>query len=207
MKKGLVITWLAIVFSAIAVLFWRSEWIYSLPTPVPVNYTAVSTGQHIDLSSVAAELQPQAASGYKKPVFLHFFNPDCPCSRFNIAHFKTLVKQYGQEVNFAIVVVANKKYTAGQIRDKFGLDHPIPVLSDSALARSCGVYSTPQAVIIDTAQNLFYRGNYNRSRYCSDEKSSYAKIALDGLLHNDLAQTFSPFALKAYGCQLPTCNK
>lgn len=207
MKKGLVIGWLIMLFLVIAVLFWRSEWKYSLPTPVPVNYKDVKTGQTIDLSSIAANLQPQTASAFKKPVFLHFFNPDCPCSRFNMVHFKSLVKEYGQEVDFAIVLVTDKQYTAGQIQHKFGLDHPLPVLSDSTLAASCGVYSTPQAVIIDTNRRLFYRGNYNRSRYCNDEKSSYAKIALDGLLHNDLTQTFSPLALKAYGCQLPTCNK
>jgi len=138
---------------------------------------------------------------------LHFFNPDCPCSRFNMPHFATLVKRYAARVNFAIVVMTPKNYTAEQIREKFGLPSSIPVLTDSALAVSCGVYSTPQAVIIDTAQKLFYRGNYNRSRYCSSDKSSYAKMALDGLLHHDLTQNFSPLALKAYGCQLPTCTR
>ena len=208
MKKGMVIVWLALLFSGMAVLFWRSEWVYSLPTPVPAHYKAVKTGQHIDLSAaITAEIHSRVLPAYKKPVFLHFFNPDCPCSRFNMAHFKSLVKQYGQEVNFAIVLVTDKKYTAGQILDKFNLDRTVPVLADTTLASSCGVYSTPQAVLIDTNQNLFYRGNYNRSRYCSDDKSSYARIALDDLLHNDLTQNFSPLALKAYGCQLPTCNR
>ena len=62
----------------------------------------------------------------------------------------------------------NNYYTAKQIQDKFGLD--IPVLFDSSLAKACGVYSTPQAVLIDNNQNLYYRGNYNRSRYCTRQK-------------------------------------
>lgn len=198
MRKPVVVAWLALLLAGIVTLFWRSEWVYSLPTPVPAGYQNVKPGTPISLPAALAS---------QKPVFLHFFNPDCPCSRFNMPHFKTLVKSYGRQVNFAIVLMTNKNYTAEQIRDKFDLPYPIPVLTDSTLAVSCGVYSTPQAVIIDTAQKLFYRGNYNRNRYCTNEKSSYARMALDDLLHNQLTQNFSPLALKAYGCQLPTCTR
>jgi len=209
MRKPVVMAWLVLLLGGIVALFWRNEWIYSLPTPVPSGYQDVKPGTKIELPSEQMALIRLTGSGQqgRKPLFLHFFNPDCPCSRFNMPHFRELVKRYDQQVDFAIVLMTNKKYTAGQIRDRFNLPYPIPVLTDSALAISCGVYSTPQAVIIDSDQKLFYRGNYNRSRYCSDEKSSYAKIALEGLLHNDLTQHFSPLALKAYGCQLPTCTK
>src|SRR5579859_2625096 len=145
MKKGAVIAWMICLFAAIIMLFWHSAWVYSLPTPVPVNYKAVAQGTYINETWGAND---------KKPVFLHFFNPDCPCSRFNIPHFKSLVKLYGQQANFAIVVMTNKKYTAREIRDRFDLD--VPVLFDSAIAASCGVYSTPQAVIIDAQHKLFY---------------------------------------------------
>ena len=214
-NKGVVVGWLLFLLAGIAALFWRYEWVYSLPTPVPAAYRDVKPGVRIGLpedqlalirmSGPAQESLGQSSA--KRPVFLHFFNPDCPCSRFNMPHFKALVKLYDRQVDFAIVLMTDKKYTAGQIRDKFDLPYPIPVLTDSALAAACGVYSTPQAVIIDSTQKLFYRGNYNRSRYCSDEKSSYAKMALEGLLQNNLTQNFSPLALKAYGCQLPTCTR
>jgi hypothetical protein len=220
MRKPVVMAWLVLLLGGIVALFWRNEWVYSLPTPVPSGYQDVRPGTKIGLSPEQMALIRLTGSGQqagpsgptrevsgRKPLFLHFFNPDCPCSRFNMPHFRELVKRYDQQVDFAIVLMTNKKYTAGQIRDRFNLPYPIPVLTDSALAISCGVYSTPQAVIIGTDQKLFYRGNYNRSRYCSDEKSSFAKIALEGLLHNDLTQHFSPLALKAYGCQLPTCTK
>lgn len=201
MRKPVVIAWLLFLFGGIVALFWRNEWIYSLPTPVPLGYHAVKTGERIELSPDVM------ASRGSKPLFLHFFNPDCPCSRFNMPHFKELVKRYDQQVDFAIVLMTDKKFTAEQIQHKFNLSYPIPILTDTSLATSCGVYSTPQAVIIDTAQRLYYRGNYNRSRYCSDEKSSFAKIALESLLQNNPTQNFSPLALKAYGCQLPTCTK
>jgi Redoxin len=197
MRKIAIILFLTLLCVAVIGLFWRNEWVYSLPTPVPLNYMAVSPGSAIDF-------RVKFAPDNGKPLFLHFFNPDCPCSRFNIGHFKTLVKQYGKEVNFGIVVVNNNAYTAKEIQDKFDLT--IPVSFDSAVAAACGVYSTPQAVIIDTNHKLYYRGNYNRTRYCADKKSEYARMALDSLLDHRVLVAFDRLAVTAYGCQLPSCK-
>jgi len=197
MRKPIVIACLSVLFGGIITLFWYNEWVYSLPTPVPEHYRPVDTGSVIDLAG-------KFKSG-SKPLFLHFFNPDCPCSRFNITHFKTLVKQYGKDVDFGIVVLSAKEYTASQIQDKFGIR--IRVSFDSSVAAACGVYSTPQAVIITANHRLYYRGNYNKSRYCTDKNSNYAQIALDGLLHRSATPVFDRFALTAYGCRLPGCKK
>lgn len=194
----LIAIWLMALLSAIGALFWYNEWVYHLPTPVPQNYKPVSQGTPVKLNGPLDEY-------HSKPIFLHFFNPDCPCSRFNISNFKSLVKLYGSKVNFAIIVMNNKFYTAKQIQDKFDLD--VPVLFDPSIAASCGVYSTPQAVLLDTEHKLYYRGNYNSSRYCTDEKNSYAKIAIKGLLNDHSKLVFSQLALRAYGCSLPNCDR
>jgi hypothetical protein len=206
LKKGLVIAWLILLAGGIGLFFWQSAWKYSLPTPVPSNYHDVIRGELVRLPESAREALGLALPG-QKPLFLHFFNPDCPCSRFNMPQFKALVQQYGRQVSFAIVVMSPKKYTAEQLQEKFGLPYPITVLADSAVAAACGVYSTPQAVLLDANRHLFYRGNYNSSRYCTDEKTSFASQALDGVLHHDYSLTFGPMALKAYGCQLPSCRQ
>ena len=199
MQKRTVIVWLTFIFMGIIALFWHNDWVYNLPTPIPENYRVVNQGENITLT-------PQLKQNNKKPLFLHFFNPRCPCSRFNMTHFKSLVKQYGNEVDFEMVVMSNKDYSVKEIQDRF--DIQIPVLFDTALAASCGVYSTPQAVIINTDHKLYYRGNYNRSRYCSDKKTEYARVALDALLQNSSPLVvFDQYALKAYGCQLPKCTK
>jgi thioredoxin-related protein len=198
MRKLMVIIWLVLLFSAVGALFWYNELVYQLPTPIPENYKAVNDGTVIPLGNALN-------SRHGKPLFLHFFNPDCPCSRFNITTFKSLVKQYGRQVNFVVVVMNNKAYTAKAIQNKFDLD--IPVLFDASLAKSCGVYSTPQAVLLDARHTLYYRGNYNQSRYCTDERTNYAKIALAGLLHDHARLVFSRLALQAYGCSLPDCKK
>jgi hypothetical protein len=198
MRKVAVISWLCVLLAAVLVLFWRTEWIYNLPTPVPANYHNVQPGTPLNL---AGKLPVKN----NRPIFLHFFNPDCPCSRFNIPHFNTLVRKYGNDINFVIVPLTHKKFTADDILNKF--DVHVPVVFDTTLATSCGVYSTPQAAIIDTSGQLFFRGNYNKSRYCSDTRTEYARMAIDKILHNNAAIIFDQFALKAYGCQLPKCTK
>ena len=199
LKKGLLITWLILILSAISFMFWDSEYKYSLPTPVPSAYHPTKPGEHINLPGKLSFLQ-------NKPVFFHFFNPACPCSRFNIPHIQSLVKKYGDKINFAIVVMSkDSSYTEQSIRDKFDL--AVPVLFDKTIATSCGVYSTPQAVILDANHNLYYRGNYNRSRYCTDSKSNFAQMALDSLLNNNHTPLFSELATTSYGCQLPNCTK
>lgn len=197
MRKILVITWIIVLFGAIGALFWYNELQYQLPTPVPVNYKAVNPGELVKLN---AKLKVDTT----KPLFLHFFNPVCPCSRFNMKMFKSLVAQYGQKVNFVIVVISSHDYTADEIREKFDLK--IPVTFDQSIATACGVYSTPQVALIDNKGKLYYRGNYNISRYCTDEKTNYAKQAINGLLANNTRLIFNKFALTSYGCRLVNCK-
>ncbi|CAM4019447.1 hypothetical protein SAMN06265348_101234 [Pedobacter westerhofensis] len=197
MKKWLAIAWLTTLLAIILSFFWYNQLVYSLPTPIPAHYKTVHNGEKIRLGK-------GLHFDNHKPVFLHFFNPDCPCSRFNVAQFKTLVKTYHNQVNFAVVLMTAKPYTPAEIRDRFGID--VPIVTDSTIASACGVYSTPQAVVLNAENELYYRGNYNKNRYCTDEKSSYAKIAVMGILHKKTALRLDQFALKAYGCTLPNCN-
>jgi thiol-disulfide isomerase/thioredoxin len=198
MKHLVVFTWLGLLLTSIALLFWYNEYRYQLPTPVPLNYQPITTGSTLQLPS-------SIKSVAKKPLFLHFFNPDCPCSRFNMPHVAKLIKKYGNMVEFRVVVMNNDKYSAKEIQNKFRIN--VPVSFDTSLARTCGVYSTPQAVILTDHQQLHYRGNYNKNRYCTDKKTNYAEIALLGLINHQRDQYFDKFALTAYGCQLPQCNK
>jgi thiol-disulfide isomerase/thioredoxin len=199
-RRGIVIVWLVILVVTTGVLFWYNEWIYSLPTPVPVSYKLVRTNKHI---SVVGKLKANP----DKPVFLHFFNPDCPCSRFNLPHFRELVKKYGDRVTFVAVpmIMLGHDYTDEEIRKKLDLD--IPVWREAGVAEAVGVYSTPQAVVVNTKNDLYYRGNYNKSRYCSDKRSNYAEQAIVSLLNNSPSPDFDPMALRAYGCTIEGCYK
>ncbi|MFB9080545.1 TlpA family protein disulfide reductase [Flavobacterium procerum] len=199
MKKKIFLgLWFSLLFAAIAYLFWQNEFQYSLPTPIPKNHHKVALGSKIELA--------QCCVFDNKPVFIHFFNPDCPCSRFNVPHVSDLIKKYKNQVNFKIVVLNKEKtFTIKEIQDKFNAE--IPVYFDQEIAVKCGVFSTPQAVLLDAGHNLYYRGNYNKTRYCTDAESNYAQMAIDSLLKKINAPSFNALALRAYGCSLPKCTK
>lgn len=197
-KKILLSLWFTLLLASIGYLFWQNEFKYSLPTPVPKNYHAIAMGSKIDLS--------QCCTFDNKPVFFHFFNPDCPCSRFNVPHVSELIKKYGDKINFKIVVLNKQKsFTIEEIQKKFGAE--IPVYFDEGIAKKCGVISTPQAVLLDPSHQLYYRGNYNKTRYCTDAESNYAQMAIDSLLKQNNSPSFNALALRAYGCSLPNCTK
>jgi len=197
MKKWIVYTILLTSFTSIGGIFWYQEFIYSLPTPVPNEYIQVNVGDRIHLD--------ENLKTSSKPQFIHFFNPDCPCSKFNISHFKSLVKKYDDHLDFSVVVLTkDEKHTSESIREKFDL--PIQVSFDQEIAKSCGVYSTPQAAIVADGK-LYYRGNYNKSRYCTEKNSNYAEMAIDSLMNKTSDPDFNSYALVSYGCSLPTCKQ
>jgi hypothetical protein len=197
-RKLLLGLWLSFLFAAIAALFWENEYKYSLPTPVPKDYHDIAMGSPIDLGKKIPKKS--------KPVFIHFFNPDCPCSRFNVPHVSGLIKKYGDKIDFHIVVLNKEKdFTAAEIQNKFGA--AVPVSFDEGIAERCGVFSTPQAVLLDASQKLYYRGNYNKTRYCTDAESNYAEMAIDSLVNRNSHPSFDALALKSYGCSLPGCAK
>lgn len=85
MKKTLLLSlWFTLLVLAIGYLFWQNEFKYSLPTPIPKDYHAIAMGSKVELGPCCAF--------DNKPVFVHFFNPDCPCSRFNVPHVSDLIK-------------------------------------------------------------------------------------------------------------------
>jgi hypothetical protein len=184
--------------AGIAYLFWHDDWKYGLPTPVPMDHKVVETGTAIDLSD-------HLAMDEDRPVFLHFFNPKCPCSRFNIPEFRSLARTYGDRIRFGVVVLSPEEYSEEEIQNKIGLE--LPISFDRSLANACGVYSTPQAVLIDADSKLYYRGNYNKSRYCTDKATSYAQFAIDSLLNGHADVNPGLAAVTSYGCQLPNCTK
>jgi len=197
LRKLLVGLWMLLLCAAISVLFWQNEFKYSLPTPVPKNYHEIAMGSKIELKCCITD---------SRPIFIHFFNPDCPCSRFNIPHVSGLIKKYGDQINFKIVVLNKQKdFTIEEIQKKF--DAKIQVYFDEGIAKNCGVFSTPQAVLLDGSRKLYYRGNYNKTRYCTNADSNYAQMAIDSLLKQTKSPSFDALALRAYGCSLPKCTK
>ncbi len=199
MHKNIKLTLVAVtalcLFSIILLTFWFQDWQYSLPTPKPPRLLQPATGKALLLESLAP---------HSRPFFLHFYNPACPCSRFNLDHVRRLVHQYGTRVQFTAVLEGVK---TADVAAEIQRDHlPMTAVADpdGAIARRCGVYSTPQAVVLEPGGKLFYRGNYNSSRYCTERSTEFARLALDSLLSSGVSRPMPRAAVTAYGCQLPS---
>ncbi len=201
MKQRLILLLTFGLFCSILFVFWKQEWKYLVPTPVPENYKIILPKTTINLDSLV-ELDKT------KPIFLHFFSPDCPCSKYNIVHFRYLVEKYQNKINFyAVLFSEDINYTKNDFKNVYNVDIPVIIQNGSKIAELCGVYSTPQAIIIkqNAKRNnvLFYRGNYNKSRYCNDKNTNFAELAIIDLLEGKEPPNFGELATKAYGCELP----
>jgi hypothetical protein len=178
-----------LMFAAIGAAFWYQDWQYSLPTPKPAGLRQPSLGISIDTSR-------------SRPKLLHFYNPDCPCSQFNSGHLRDLVRTYGDRVEFQVVLQTNREDAIARWK-KLGIEIPAKLDGDGRFAKKYGVYSTPQAVIVSSDGELYFRGNYNLTRYCTDENTEFARIALDSMLAEKPLPKMQKAAMTAYGCPLP----
>jgi hypothetical protein len=182
------------IFAGIAAIFWYQEMQYLLPTPVPKNHRVVLPNEIVKFDSV---LIPQKNI---RPKLLHFFSPECPCSRFNLKHFLSLSRRYHDAVDFYVVIAEKQDVTKAKYM--VGKDITIVVDSNEKLAKACGVYSTPQAALIQQDNQLYFRGNYNRSRFCTDKNSNFVQMALDSLTAGRTAPHFIELATQSYGCSI-----
>jgi hypothetical protein len=182
-------------------VFWHEDLRYSLPTPKPEALVQVKTGEGLP---VERWLGATGLSVQGKPVLLHFFNPACPCSRFNLDHIHDLRRSFGDRVLFVAVVQAEvEDAELDELDDELeDLDLDLPYVVDrrGEIAAEAGVYSTPQAVLVDERGRLVYRGNYNVSRYCVDPRTEFARLALESVVDK---QSVSLPDTDAYGCELP----
>lgn len=197
----------ALLLALVGVTFWCQDLRYSLPTPRPAGWRGVAQGQAVSLPSHLAD-----AAHDDRPLLLHFFNPDCPCSRFNAEHLRALRQRFGSEVRF-VAVVQVMDGPQVEARDRgliaagrwFGADMEAIVDEDGSIAAACGVYSTPQAALISggPGRALLFRGNYNAARYCTDPRTEFVRLALEAFVEGKPIPPQSREAMMAYGCELP----
>lgn len=173
-----------LIFSSVSViyLFYKEQVRSFLPTSVPSNYLPTSVGQGLGITSL------------KKLTLIHFFNPECPCSKFNTKHIQYLAAQYSKHVEFLAYS------TSGSLPTNYPIE--VRLDADDKMAKQLGVYSTPQAVLLDAEGKLLYRGNYNKSRYCSNRNSEYVVQAIESALHKKSTIAIMQISGLPYGCEI-----
>jgi hypothetical protein len=176
-------------------IFWQIEFKYSLPTPLPTNFKIVNLGEHVQIQGI----NPGRSS------VLHFFNPECPCSKFNINSFKSLEKKYRNEVAFYVVLQSEDEDEIQKFRNRYEIDLPVILDHNGSISDQCGIYSTPQAVVLDKNSSIYFKGNYNKSRFCTRKETNYVQIALDSMIRDKPLPLFVRNELTLpYGCVLPS---
>ncbi|MEM9341038.1 MAG: AhpC/TSA family protein [Bacteroidota bacterium] len=192
MRKLVTYTSLVVIFSLIAAFFYIQEIQYWTPTPLPKGFKPIAIGTKVDLNLFR--------SSEKK--LIHFYNPNCPCSKFNTPSYKALLKQYRHDFDCYVVIQKAIKGLDNKEADFLKeLNVKIVVDLDKRLANAYGVYSTPQIVLVDEMDQIYYRGNYNQARYCTNPQTNFAKIAIDSMLRGS-EYLFPSSAFTAYGCSL-----
>jgi hypothetical protein len=85
----------------------------------------------------------------------------------------------------------------------------VPVIADlkGEISDVCGIYATPQAVILNKDSRIYFKGNYNKSRFCTHTQTRFVEIALDSLVADKPLPVFVQNELTLpYGCELPSDN-
>ena len=182
---------------------WEQDWKWGLPTPRPAHLRQPPVGAQLDLPKPVAA---QWSTSTGRPLLLHFFNPDCPCSRFNQDHVRDLIRTHRGRVTIVAVIEPEGGPVQARAVANAERELGVPVLldADGSLAKMVGVYSSPQAVVVTAAGALYYRGNYNLARYCTDTQTEFARLALEHVLAGAPKYDAPVQARIAYGCPLPS---
>lgn len=133
-----------------------------------------------------------------KATVIHYWDPACPCNRFNEAHVKQLMQHYGREgVRFVIVAVSHLK-TAKQIF----VDPAVVGFIDGLPERSQPP-SSPAVAIMDRRGELAYFGPYSVGAVCSVGKGNFVEKTLDKVLRGVNPRFWNTLAVGCF-CPWPT---
>lgn len=192
---GLVIGgWVAVTAGA----FWHFEFQFLLPVSRPAEAQVLAAGTPSPVQRLTTIAGAPIEIGAGTPTVLHFWNPDCPCSRFNEPAVRKLAES-NPEVR-VVLVVENAELTAS-LRKRIAQSFPFSAVhdEDGAIAKAFGAYATPAASLVDAEGKVQYVGTYMATAMCSSNQTDAVQVALAAMLAGKDAPAGSP----AYGCALP----
>lgn len=115
---------------------------------------------------------------------------------------------YNGKIDFLLIAQTDKEIPnlKDEISSSFFNKIEVSIDENGKIAEEFGIYSSPQVVIVDQNGYIFYKGNYNSARYCTNKQTAFAEISINDLLNKRATQTFNKSATVPYGCVLPSYN-
>lgn len=171
---ALVATWIAITITA----FWVLQWQYL--RPFPKETLAVSSqffeGAALNLPAVHGLQADKSGS------VIHFWDPECPCTRFSTPHVRDLIAQADAQ-GFTSTVIVNRGINSDagsrlkSARKTFGEQIAIQLWSES-LAEQLPIPASPSALVMSKEGRLSYVGPYSSDAFCSTEDGAFVEEAM-----------------------------
>lgn len=178
--------------------FWYFEFQFLKPIVRPASAKALQMGEAAPIRELETLSGERIALGEGGPTVLHFWNPECPCSRFNEPSVKRMA-EVNPEVRF-VLVIEEAELTA-KLREKVETTFPFPAVhdADGAIAKAFGAFATPAACLLDAEGRVQFMGTYLATAYCSSQQTDAVQVALAAMLSGKDAPASAP----AYGCAIP----
>lgn len=137
---------------------------------------------------------------------VHFWDPDCPCSRFNEVHVKKIISDYAEKnVKFTIVVggsnEAERKQRQILAQNVFNHIAVKEIRSDWPMHK--GPPSSPAVGVVNSDGELVYFGPYSLGARCAPDKGQFVEKVLDGLYASKKSANKKQLNTLAVGCFCP----
>ena len=143
----------------------------------------------------------------KTPIsVIHFWNPDCPCNRFNEVHVKKIISDYADKnVKFTVVVGGSSKEERHQrqVLAKQVFNHIAVKEIRSDWPMHKGPPSSPAVGVINGQGELVYFGPYSLGARCAPDKGQFVESVLDGLHARKKSSDKKQLNTLAVGCFCP----
>ena len=169
------------------------------PSNVPIG-TKISRLTFATLRGDTHNLDTLTAQG---PVVFAFLATECPVAQRYTMRLKRFHAEFAAQTNTTFVAVyANENDSEDEVKNYVAkADHPFLVVKDTTgkLARALGATMTPQAVLIDTARTVSYRGAIDDNRYEPRVKHHYLR---DALLATHTDTSIPVQETPAFGCTI-----
>ena len=137
---------------------------------------------------------------------IHFWDPDCPCSRFNEVHVKKIISSYiAKNVQFTIVVkggTAEARHEHMRLAQQVFQDSAVKEIRSDWPVQN-GPPSSPAVAVINRQGQLVYFGPYSLGARCAPDKGKFVETVLDKLDSEKNSASKKQLNTLAVGCFCP----